>query len=105
MAYDTDGCANCGRPRVEESTLCADCLVACNHRLQERIENQIVGSGKVERLLTLIVEKRNLEIVDLKYQLRLRMKVLQKVFEEYQKILKLYKRDGIKMEAINRVFR
>lgn len=105
MAYDIDQCAQCGGIRVAKSTLCADCLAASAERLQGRLENQIIGSERAERLLNLIVEKRDLEISDLKYQLRLRMKVLQGVFEEYQVLLKLYKRDGIKMEAINRVFR
>jgi hypothetical protein len=105
MAYDIDQCAQCGGIRVAKSTLCADCLVACNHRLQGRIENQIVGSKRVERLLNLIVEKRNLEIVDLKYQLRIRWKLLQKIFTEYQNLLRLYKRDGVKLDAVNRVFR
>lgn len=105
MAYDIDQCAQCGGIRVAKSTLCADCLVACNCRLNDKYEAIKIKRENFEYNTALALGRKDEEIRELKYRLRLRMKVLQKVFEEYQKILRLYKRDGVVMEAIDRIFR
>lgn len=60
-------CASCGRVPVAESTLCVDCLAACN-----------IGRKYQEK-----------EIEKLRYQLRLNQKILRHIFREYQELQKL----------------
>lgn len=105
MVYDIDQCVQCGGVRVVKSTFCANCLVSCNDklalevgRLEDVIKQDMENAG-------FLLERKNDKIKELKYQLRIRWKLLQKIFTEYQNLLMLYKRDGLKLDAINRVFR
>lgn len=105
MAYDIDQCAQCGGIRVSKSTLCADCLVTFNHRLRAKDKLNEIKLQNYEYNAVLLIKKKDEEIRELKYQLRIRWKLLQKIFMEYQDLLRLYKRDGMKLDAVNRVFR
>ncbi len=105
MVYNTDQCVECGGVRVGKSSLCANCLIACNGKLQleiERLEDVIKRDMENAGFL---LERKNDKIKELKYQLRIRWKLLQKIFTEYQTLLRLYKQDGLKLDAVNRIFR
>lgn len=100
-----NGCANCGGERVAKSTLCADCLFVATeqkNRGRRDLKKQIEKDGYIAAT---IIEERDVEIEELKYKYRILWRVTQKIFEEYQVLMKLYKRDGMKLDAINSSFR
>jgi len=105
MIYNDNSCSQCGGIRVAKSTLCADCLVACN----VRVHNENVGlKSQVEldeKNFLLMLDVRDREIEKLKYKYRILWKVTQGIFAEYQKYLRLYREDKEKLDEINRNFR
>jgi len=86
----TDGrCANCGRVPVDESTLCADCLAACEI---EREHNRSKSTTAIiNRLVTceITLKEKEEELIKLKIQLRLQRRLLRHIFEEYQSVIKI----------------
>jgi hypothetical protein len=105
MAYDIDQCAQCGGVRVAGSTLCADCLIISCANVYAKAKEVFDVRKKERDFWALEIVRKDEEIRELKYQLRIKWKLLQKIFTEYQNLLRLYKRDGMKLEAVNRVFR
>jgi len=105
MIYNDNSCSQCGGIRVARSTLCADCLVACNVRVlgeKMSLEYEIELS---ERNFVLMQHAKDREIEELKYKYKILWKVTQKIFAEYQKYLRAYREDEEKIDAINRSFR
>lgn len=105
MVYDIDQCVQCGGVKVEGSDLCVECLVANSGKLAlEVMRLEDVIKRDLENAAVLL-DRKNDKIKELKYRYKVLWKVTQSVFEEYQKLLMLYKRDGLKLEAVNRAFR
>lgn len=78
------GCENCQAPAVPGGTLCVDCLAgfALNAgRMAGELENRI---ARESANAAVIISKKNAEIEDLKYQLRLHKRLISHVFREYQ---------------------
>jgi len=99
------GCANCSAPAAESSTLCEDCLDMCNARLRDRMVGLEVENRRNLIGLAVVVKEQKEQIEKLEYGLKLRTKLLQRVFEEYQILLMDRKKDKIKIDSINRAFR
>ena len=87
--YGDDQCANCGGIRVDESTLCADCLVACNVRVCGESDGLKTRIEINEGIFSDMVDEKNAEIEKLKYQFKLTRRILRHVFKEYQELQKL----------------
>jgi len=99
------GCANCGGVRVTGSTLCTDCLDVCHSGVRARMIALEVENRRNLLNLSVVVKEQKEQIEKLEYGLRLRTKLLQKIFEEYQLVLMDRKKDKIKIDSINRAFR
>ena len=99
------GCANCGGVRVTGSTLCESCLNACHRKLKFRMAALEVESRQILVRQARKVKEQKEQIEKLQFGLKLRNKLLQKIFEEYQLVLMDRKKDKIKIDSINRAFR
>ena len=87
--YNTNWCERCGMPRIAGTMLCPDCLAADNSRLRWDFE---AAGERANWLWEQAVEKslkKDKEIKELKYQLRLQRKLLRHIFREYQEVQKL----------------
>ena len=99
------GCANCSAPAAENSTLCEDCLFVCHTRVKDRMVGLEVENRRNLLNLAVVVKEQKEQIKKLEYGLKLRTKLLQKIFEEYQALLMDREKDKIKIDSINRAFR
>lgn len=86
MYDDDDQCAQCGGVRVAKSTLCADCLVACNKKLWIEGSDMLNKIVRERERAQSIISGKNIEIEDLKYKRRLHKKLLRRIFREYQSV-------------------
>ena len=82
-------CANCGQPAVAGSTLCVDCLVACNVRVFNENTSLRTQMDLNEGLTVDLLEEKESELICLRAQLRLTRRVMRHVFAEYQKLQNL----------------
>lgn len=84
MIYNDNSCSNCGGVRVAGSTLCGDCLAVFYGKLKVGMED-IVNAVEIETTkTTAIIKRKNGEIENLKYQLKLHKKIVSHIFREYQ---------------------
>jgi len=98
------GCGNCSSPAAKDSMLCEDCKSKVSSRLKVRMVALEVENRQNLIRMAVVVKEQKKEIEKLEYSLKLRTKLLQKIFEEYQALLMDRKKDLIKIDAINRAF-
>jgi len=88
LKLDAD-CVNCGQPAVAGSTMCVDCLVACNVRVYNENTSLKTQMELNEGLTIDLLEEKESELICLRAQLKLTKRVMRHVFGEYQKLQNL----------------
>jgi len=89
-----EGCASCGKPAVAGSTLCVDCLVACNVRVLNENTSLKTQIELDEGLTIDLLEEKEGELISLRLRHKLNCSMLRHIFAEYQKLQKLKGVDG-----------
>ena len=91
---DTGKCANCGQVTVDGSTLCVDCLVACNVRVKNENTSLLAEMEKYGGEALDALKEKDDELICLRLQLKLSRSLMRHVFVEYQKLVKLQGGNG-----------
>ena len=90
---------------AKSGIVCKDCSDDVGLRLRKRMAALEVENRRNLIGLAGVVKTQKEEIEKLEYSLKLRNKLLQKIFKEYQDVLRGRRIDKIKIDSINRAFR